>query len=169
MKIRCCGCSHTLWRSERSWAASQRRPDGPRRLPGRAPRRSWDRPSRPESALGTSRTRPRPLLGASPSVCRVTPNTSERSTATFSCFFVVSVPIFLDSDELFDRLFGGLGILDTTFDRPPKPMSGCFSSERAFRGFVVDPVARRTSLHVTVTPYALYIDATSSSLASKSV
>ena len=77
---------------------------------------SWDRPSRPESALGASRTRPRPLLGASPSVCRVTPNASERSKAKFSCFFVVSAPIFLDSDELFDRLFGGLGILDTTLD-----------------------------------------------------
>ena len=62
--------------------------------PGRVPDRSW----------------------APPSVCRATPNASERSTAKLSCFFVVSVPIFLDSDELFGRLFGGLGILDTTLD-----------------------------------------------------
>ena len=48
-KIRCCGCSHALWRSERAWAASQRRLDGQRRLPGRALRRSWSllRPPEP--------------------------------------------------------------------------------------------------------------------------
>ena len=45
-----------------------------------------------------------------------TPNASEHSKAKFLCSFVVSVPIFFDSDELFDQLFGGLGIFDTTLD-----------------------------------------------------
>ena len=72
-KIRRCGCSHTLWRPERSWAASWRRPDGPRRLPGRSPRRfwsvlgppgasqdrSWGVPGASRTALGRLPRRPR--------------------------------------------------------------------------------------------------------------
>ena len=154
MKIRCCGCSNTPWRSENSWAASQRRPDGPRRLPGRAPRRSWSLLGPPEPSRERSWGLPDASQTALGRLSQRLQSDPERLRALESEIFV---------------LFGRFGTDFPRFGRAFRSIVRRSRDPRYHFGFVVDPVARRTSLHVTVTPYALYIDATSSSLASKSV
>ena len=92
--------------SARSWAASRRRPDGPRRLLGRSREPSWADlgplgPSQERAwcVPGASRT----LLNAFPGVRAGPPNAPERPTEEFSRFFVVLGPIFVVSNELFER------------------------------------------------------------------
>ena len=104
-KIRCGGRLHTLWLPERSWGASWRRPDGPRRLPGRPVRRFWgilEPPGPSQDRSWDVPARPEPLLDASPDVRGAAPSAPKRPTTVFSRFFVVLGSIFVDPGEIFE-------------------------------------------------------------------
>ena len=131
------------------WMARGGSPDAPRGDLGP----TWGRPGRPKSALGPSRTRPGALLGASPDVRGGPPSAPGRPTEDFSCFFVVSGPIFVDSDELFGRsrclrhLYGGGPESPSSIFLQCAPIveyRSAVPADTALEGSSVDPTSMRS-------------------------